>query len=107
MFNETQRVEMGRKFAERLLRQRDSDAQRINMIFQLLACRDPNHTERDACVKLLEKMKKRFNANPEDATELLKVGESPRDKTQNVADQAAWTQVAIAVLASDLSISLY
>ncbi len=107
MFNETQRVEMGRKFAERLLRQRDSDAQRINMIFQLLACRDPNQTERDACVELLEKMKKRFNANPEDATELLKVGESPRDKTQNVADQAAWTQVAIAVLASDLSISLY
>ncbi|MEC9096892.1 MAG: PSD1 and planctomycete cytochrome C domain-containing protein, partial [Planctomycetota bacterium] len=40
LLNETQRVEMGRVLAERILIQAESDESRINLLFRLLASRD-------------------------------------------------------------------
>ena len=107
MLNETQRVEMGRKLAERLIRECNSDTDRVTMLFQLLVCRDPNVSERDACMRLLSQTKASFAENETEAVDLLSVGESPRDENQSLVEQAAWTQVALTVLASDLAILLY
>ncbi|MGY8766838.1 MAG: PSD1 and planctomycete cytochrome C domain-containing protein [Pirellulales bacterium] len=107
LLNETQRTEMARKLAERILSGAKSDSERFDLLFNILASRKPTTGERIACMQLFHSMKKRYAASEEDAVALLSIGNSPRDETLNSAEYAAWSQLAITVLASDVAISLY
>lgn len=107
MLNETQRIEMGRQLAERLLRSRDSDADRLSMLFNMLACREPTAAESTACLDLLQTITQRYSEHPDDAKQLLAIGDIPRDESLELTAQAAWTQVCVTVLASDIAIMLY
>ena len=59
LLNETQRIEISRRLAERLLNERSTDRDRLNLLFMLLASRKPNASEAAACVQLLATMKQR------------------------------------------------
>ncbi|MHC4993776.1 MAG: DUF1553 domain-containing protein, partial [Planctomycetota bacterium] len=107
LLNETQRIEMARKLAERLLKEGAGDADRLDRLFTLLASRAPTELEREACEKLLQSMRTRFNDQPSDAGALLTIGDAPRDASLDTPELAAWTQVAITVLASDVALLLY
>jgi len=107
LFNETQRVEMGRKLAERILKEAGEDRGRLDLLFTLLACRKANDNERQACQGLLDAMRNRYKEAEKDAIALLSMGEAARDEKLNPAEHAAWTQVVITLLASDLAILLY
>ncbi|MDA0810005.1 MAG: PSD1 and planctomycete cytochrome C domain-containing protein [Planctomycetota bacterium] len=107
LLNETQRIEMSRKLAERLLLEADSDVARLNLLFELLASRNPTDRESVACRNLLAVMRQRFQASPNDALALLSQGEAARNEKLDPAELAAWTQVAVTVLASDVAILLY
>lgn len=107
LLNETQRVEMGRVLAERLLTQTESDEARINLLFRLLASRDASEQERNAVLGLVDAMKQRFAESGDDARSLLGIGEAEPNDSLDVVAHAAWTQAAIAVLASDPAILLY
>ena len=106
LLNETQRIEIGRKLAERLLRN-ESDEARFRQLFKLLACRSANETELQACRSLLDRMRRRYRESNDDAIALLSIGDATRDESLDPAEHAAWTQVAITVLASDVAILLY
>ena len=107
LFNETQRVETARMLAERLLKEADSNEHRLDLLFQLLTCQPPSDVEASACNGLLESMLARYQAAPEDAKHLLAIGEMPRDESLDLAQHAAWTQVATTLLASDRALLLY
>ena len=107
LLNETQRIEMSRKLAERLLKEADTTDGRLDLLFTLLACREPNASERAACGELLLAARQRYRANEEDAQSLLAVGDAQADKSLNSVEAAAWTQVTSTVLASDLALVLY
>ena len=107
LLNETQRIEMSRMLAERLLREGGDDAERLNLLFTLLACRNPTDSERAACTGLLEKMRARYAGAEKDARALLSAGDAARDETLDPVEHAAWTQVAVTVLASDVAILVY
>jgi len=107
LLNETQRVEMGRVLAERLLTQTESDEARIHLLFRLLASRDASEQERNAVLGLVDAMKQRFAESSDDARALLGIGEAEQNDSLDVVVHAAWTQAAIAVLASDPAILLY
>jgi hypothetical protein len=107
LLNETQRIEMARALAQRLLREGVDDGQRLNRLFTLLACRQPTDGERAACAQLLTALRDRYAEAGEDAQALLSIGDAPRDKELDAANHAAWTQLAVAVLASDVAIMLY
>ena len=107
LLNETQRIEMSRKLAERLIKERENDADRLDLLFSLLASRNPTPSERVACESLLETMRKRYQSQEKDATKLVSVGDANRDPALASAEVAAWTQVAVIVLASDTAILLY
>ncbi len=107
LFNETQRLEMARMLAQRLLRERTSDEERMDLLFTLLACRPPTEVEGRACGDLLQAMKRRYQNDDASAVALLSQGDAPRDTTLNPADHAAWAQVATTVLASDIALLLY
>jgi hypothetical protein len=107
LLNEVQRVELSRLFAERLLREADNDKQRLDLLYNLLAARKPTTRERAICTKLLQSLQKRYAAAEKDALALLATGDAPRDKKLNPAELAAWSQLAITVLASDAALLLY
>lgn len=107
LLNETQRIEMARRLAERLAKEAKNDQARMDLLFTLVASRPPSDAERKACDQLLATMQERYQAAPDDAKALLAIGEAARDETLNAAKIAAWTQVAITVLASDVAILLY
>lgn len=107
LLNETQRIEMSRLLAERLLSESSNDTARLDLLFTLLACRKPNDVERAASMKLLETMRDRYADAEKDALALLAVGDAPRNKEVEPAENAAWTQLTVAVLASDVAIMLY
>ncbi len=107
LLNEIQRVEMARKLAERLLKEQPSDDARIDHLFQLLACRTATKVEKSACRALVQWMRERYTTSPQDAAALLSVGDLPHDTSLPAAEVAAWTQVAITVLASDMALLMY
>lgn len=107
LLNETQRIEMARALAERLLRECDGDADRMDLLFSLIACRVPTDSERAACDRLLGQMRDRYGNSHDDAIALLSIGDAARDRSMDAVQHAAWTQVVVTVLASDLAILLY
>ena len=107
LLNETQRIEMARKLAERLMQSSSDDQQRLETLYKLLACRPADAREREACLKLLEVMRQRYASSVEDARALLTTGDAPLDAALDPIELASWTQVAVTVLASDVALSLY
>lgn len=107
LLNETQRVEMSRVLAERLLLEKKDDRSRLELLFVLLASRPPNDSEKTVCERLLTAMKVRYSEYPEDAAALLSIGENVRNEALDTIDVAAWSQVVATVLASDAAILLY
>jgi len=107
LLNETQRIEMARVLAERILQTGNNDTQRLNLLFNLLASRKPTEQERAVCSALLQSMKERYSDAEKEALALLSTGNLPRDEKLNPAEHAAWSQLAITVLASDVAIRLY
>lgn len=107
LLNETQRIEMARKFAERLMLERQELGERIDFAFELLTSRKPTPAERTACINLHNQMGRRYVSNPQDARDLLSLGEAPREDTLDEAELAAFTQVCATILASDAAILMY
>lgn len=107
MLNETQRIEIGRGLATRLLRAPASDVDRIDRMFRLLACRGADRDEIAACQSLLDGLRDRYKKSPDDAKSVLQVGDAPNDPNLDPTDLAAWSLLATTVLASDLGILMY
>lgn len=107
LLNETQRIEMARSLAERLLLNHQDNQGRLDALFEMLACRKPTETERSACEGLVAQLKQRYQDIPADAEALLSIGQATRNATLDPAEYAAWTQLSVTMLASDVAILLY
>ncbi len=107
LLNETQRLEMSRKFAERILANRKTNEDRIEFAFRLLASRSPAAEEGQAVSGLLDAMLKRYADDKPAAEALLGYGDAPRNKKFSAEELASWTVVASTLLASDIAILLY
>ncbi|MDG2224397.1 MAG: PSD1 and planctomycete cytochrome C domain-containing protein [Rubripirellula sp.] len=107
LLNETQRVEMGRGLAARLMKSNNDSNARIDLLFKLLAGRQAAPAEIDICINLVNQMRQRYAETPADAEQILTVGDAPRDESLDAIEHAAWTQLAMTILASDLAILLY
>ena len=107
LLNETQRIEMSRKLAERLIKSTDDDQRRLDYLYGLLSSRKPTPNEKKACQDLVNAMRERYESSEEDAVALVSAGDAPRDQNIAVKELAAWTQLTTIVLASDAAISIY
>ena len=107
LWNETLRVESARVLAERLIRETPGDLRRVNRLFELAVGRDANEAEMGACQTLLANMRELYARTPQEALQLVQVGDRMRDQALDAVEVAAWTQVSAMVLASDPAILLY
>jgi len=106
LMNDVQFVEAARHFAKRLLRHEADDAdERLIYGFRLVTSRRPNIEELDILRKTLDGHLEKFAAAPEDAQQLLTMGDSPRDESLDASQHAAWTMIASLLLNLDETIT--
>jgi hypothetical protein len=99
--NDTQYVEAARHLAERLLKEKQDPADRIDYGFRLVTSRHPNAIEKTTLRDLLEKNLSRYHHDKTSAEKLISLGESPVDKKEDPADLAAYTMVSSVLLNLD------
>jgi hypothetical protein len=104
LLNETQRVEMGRVLAERLLLETDSDQARVNLLFKLLASREASAVEQQAIGSLITNLRTHYADSEDDARALLAIGDAENNEDLDPTDHAVWTLIAVTILASDPAI---
>ena len=107
LLNDPTYVEAARQLAERMLRstERGGDAERLSYGFRRATAREPDAAEKRILLKILGQALARFRADRAAAGKLLAVGESPRDRSLDEAELAAWTVVASTILNLDETIT--
>jgi hypothetical protein len=94
-------VEAARVLAEKTWLTNDSDELRLAAAFQRVICRTPTTAESSRLLHGLQKQRTLFSANPDAATQLLEVGQIPRNVAIPAAEHAAWTAICLAILNLD------
>jgi len=106
LMNDPTYVEASRKLAERLLCEAGSSPEeRITLAYRLVLARKPKPAEVAVLSKLYEQELIGYRQNSAAALKLLSVGESPRNDKLDVAELAAWTTVASAILNLDETVT--
>jgi hypothetical protein len=106
LLNDPTYVEAARILAERLIRDAGQDqSARIRHGYLLALGREPEPVETDLLSTLAARQTEEFRAHPQDARELLTVGERPYDESLDPAELAAWTTVASTILNLDETIT--
>ncbi|MFP6763873.1 MAG: PSD1 and planctomycete cytochrome C domain-containing protein, partial [Planctomycetaceae bacterium] len=106
LMNDPTFVEAARKLAERVIRHGgDSQQDRLSMAFRLTTGRQPDDRERTVLQRALQDLHVDFRQDPAAAVQLMRVGESPYDRTLDVAELAAWTSIASSLLQLDETIT--
>jgi mono/diheme cytochrome c family protein len=108
LLNDPTFVEAARKLAERAIKEGGAaDQERIAFLWRQAVSRSPDADELRLVQGLVDRRRKEYQADPKAAGELLATGISPRDKTLNEAELAAWTAAARAVLNLHETIARY
>jgi mono/diheme cytochrome c family protein len=99
LLNDPSFVEAARALAARALAADCADdAARIRWLWRTVAARQPQSEEVELLGSLLEKHREHYAKQPAAATELTAVGISPKAKTDDPAELAAWTSLSRALL---------
>ena len=98
LLNDPTFIEAARNLAERVLKGRESDDDRLTTLWRYAVSRKPEASERKLLKNLLQNSRQEYQESPESAAELLAVGISSSDDTLDAIEHAAWTATARVVL---------
>ena len=99
--NDVTYVEAARAMAERVMKSSSQDLTCIDTAFRLATSRKPTQAESDILLMRLEQLKQQYAAAPEQAKQLLVIGESPRDEELDAIEHAAYTGLCSLLLNLD------
>ena len=100
--NDVTYVEAARAMAERVLTMGDTDEHaRVETAFRQATSRKPTPAETDLLANRLKTLEQHYRQNPEDATKLLAIGESPRGDKLDAIEHAAYTGLCSLILNLD------
>ena len=105
LLNDPTYIEAARVFAERILKYKRDDHQRLDFAFRCVVARYPDDEERAIMGEMLRDARKRFSAEPAAARQLLAVGDTPQATGLAAVEWAAWTSLASILLNLDETIS--
>ena len=101
LLNATTYVEAARCFAEQLLQQPGSDADRLGKAMVMATGRTARQTEIDLLAKRLAKLQAHYARNLESVKELLSIGEAKPNPTLDGVQVAAFTGITSLILNLD------
>jgi hypothetical protein len=105
LMNDPTYVEASRKLGERMMHEGRSSEDRIASAFRLVLARKPSAEETAVLKAVYERQVERYRDDKPAAEKLLSVGESPRGDGLDVAELAAWTNVASVILNLDEAVT--
>lgn len=106
LMNDVQFLEAARVLAQRTILEAGPDtAKRLEHAYQVVLARPPRAKEADSLRSMLAYALDRYRSQPKDAAALLAQGESPRDKSIDPVEHAAWTTVASMILNLDAAVT--
>jgi hypothetical protein len=106
LMNDVAYVEASRKLAERMLMEGGaSPDSRIAYGYKLALARAPRAKESQVLTRTLNEFEHQFKANKSAAEKLLTHGESPRDKSLDEVELAAYTGIASLILNLDETVT--
>ncbi len=107
LLNDPQFVEAARLAGVRMLREAPADRpQQVAWLFRLLTARVPTEREQKILTQLFDEQRALFAADEVAARKLIAVGETASDASLDVADVAAATVLATAVMNHDESVHM-
>ncbi len=98
LLNDPMFVEAARVFAERIMAAAETPDEKIRWAFREAVSRYPTQQEHALLAKLFQSQRERYQPASEDAQALLGVGQAPKPETVDIAELAAWTQVARGII---------
>ncbi|MEW5979204.1 MAG: DUF1553 domain-containing protein [Acidobacteriota bacterium] len=106
LMNDVTYLEASRHLAERMIREGGlAEQARVDYGFGLATARLPSAQERQILCNVYRDFRLRYERDSAAALGLLEAGESPRDKTLDPRELAAWTTVASVILNLDETIT--
>ncbi len=106
LMNDPTYIEASRKLAERVMvAGGKTTEERLTFAFRSVLTRAPKESELKILRKLYDDQLAVYRKDDKAALKLLKVGESPRDEKLDVAELAAWTMIANALLNLDETVT--
>jgi hypothetical protein len=107
LWNDPQRVEAARKFAERVTAWDGSGSERLGRAFRMAIGRRPWPEEQQVLEGLLADMLRQYINRPDDAAALLAMGDAPVESELDPRELAAWTMVTTTLLGHDAALTRY
>ena len=101
LLNDKTFVEAARVFAQRMLKSKRSDRDRLIRAFEITTARRPSTSEMTLIHRALQNAKDHFAKRPKLASQLVSVGDFPRDSSIAVPELAAWTSLLNMILNLD------
>src|SRR5262249_35484335 len=101
LLNDPSFVEAARVFAERIVRQPMTEAERLRWAGRTVLAREPAPAEVSVLTRVLAQTREQYRGQPAEAEKLLRVGEAPRPTDIDTPELAAWTTVARVLLNLD------
>ena len=105
LLNDITFVEAARVFAESLILENEQDSDRFQRAFQRALSRSPTSAEITLMNNIVTLSRKHYQQKPEEAAELLSVGESVPDNSVEAVELAAFTNLANIIFNTDEFIS--
>ena len=99
--NDPTYVEAARKLAEQMMSVASAPSERIAIAFRKATGRPPRAEESDLLKELYGKQFAKFSKNPQEASNLLGVGESESSEHFDDVELASWSMVASVILNLD------
>lgn len=99
--NDVTYVEAARVLAQRVMEREAATAARIEMAFRNVTARRPTEVEKRILLDCFERARSMYSADPQAATKLLKIGESPRNDKLDAREHAAYTALCTMILNLD------
>lgn len=95
LLNDPTYIEAAREFATRILSsEADDDEARLDRAYMLALSRQPDPDEKLVLSQILNQNREIYRKDTQEAAKLLEIGLKPTDNAIEVAELAAWTQVA-------------
>ncbi len=106
LMNDPTYVEAARALAQRTITEAGRDpVKRVRFAFRLATARTPAPAEEQVLLDIARQKLADYRRDPEAASKLLQVGESPVDRRLDKSELAAWTTVASVILNLDETIT--
>ena len=104
LWNDEQFVEAARNVAMRVIRERPTDIERLNDLFERCTGQIPSAATFARLNSALQANRTRYENSKDDAAKFVSAGISPQPENIDSRELAAWTLLANAILSSDATL---